>query len=251
MHASDPQFGGTNFTQTVPTLGTRSIEKRVRGSTVEKCGDRPCLLGEEGERAEEEEHEQHAGVLEVDEAVRADPGAAGEDAAAELQAHVQERAAGHQVELQQAGPLGEGVPRADAERRRVGGEARDAGPHPPQAHRQEQRPRQDVAVERPHFGARRRAARLGSARWVAGSRRSGGRVARLLSINQSEAMCCPVAVGLRRPSPGGGEGIEGRSRSARNREEVDLGFSLDRKRQKLSLGDWSNPSMGTGQDRTP
>uniref|UniRef100_A0A804UAU6 Uncharacterized protein n=1 Tax=Zea mays TaxID=4577 RepID=A0A804UAU6_MAIZE len=142
----------------------RSIEKRVRGSTVEKCGDRPCLLGEEGERAEEEEHEQHAGVLEVDEAVRADPGAAGEDAAAELQAHVQERAAGHQVELQQAGALGEGVPRADAERRRVGGEARDAGPHPPQAHRQEQRPRQDVAVERPHFGARRRAALLGSAR---------------------------------------------------------------------------------------
>ena len=132
--------------------------------------DRPGLLGEEGERAEEEEHEEHAAVLEVDEAGGLGPAAAGEDAAAELEAHVEERAAGHHVELQEPGPPGEGAPRADAERRRVGGEARRGGPDPPQAHRQEQRPRQHVAAERPHSRERGKA---GSRR--AESNRSTGR----------------------------------------------------------------------------
>ena len=68
--------------------------------STETNGNTPgALLGEEGERAEEEEHEEHASVLEVDEAgLRRDASAAGgEDAATELQAHVEERAAGHHV----------------------------------------------------------------------------------------------------------------------------------------------------------
>jgi hypothetical protein len=149
--------------------------------------DIPGLLGEEGERAEEEEHEEHAAVLEVDQAGGVDPAAASaaarEDAAAELQAHVEERAAGHHVELQEPGALGEGAPRADAERRRVGGEARHGGPHPPQAHRQEQRPRQHVATERPHSRERGKA----------GSRRAGSN----RSISQRQCAAAPSASGAR------------------------------------------------------
>ena len=118
-------------------------------------------LGGEREGAEEEEHEEHAAVLEVVEVGGVDP-AAGEDAEVRgvehLDAHVGEGAAGDHVELEQPqrrrrGGAGDGVPGADAEGGGRRGEARRRGPGPPQPHEQEQRAGECVALEGTHRGS--------------------------------------------------------------------------------------------------
>lgn len=121
----------------------------------------PGFLGEEGEDAEEEEHEKHAAVLEVVEVGGVDA-AVGEDVEVggveHLDAHVEEGAAGDDVELEVGGEPRRraaaadvhGVPGAQPEPARVGGEPRRRRPHVPRPHRQEQRPRQHVPLERPH-----------------------------------------------------------------------------------------------------
>ena len=92
-------------------------------------------LGGEREGAEEEEHEEHAAVLEVVEVCGVDP-AGGEDAEVRgvehLDAHVREGAAGDDVELEQPqrGRRGDGVPGADAEGGGGRGEAGSVGPRP-------------------------------------------------------------------------------------------------------------------------
>jgi len=95
-------------------------------------------MGGEGEGAKDEEHEEHAAVLEVVEVCGVDP-AGGEDAEVRgvehLDAHVREGAASDDVELEQPqrrrrGGAGDGVPGADAEGGGGRGEAGSVGPRP-------------------------------------------------------------------------------------------------------------------------